>query len=209
MSGWYELSRLDIQVRPLSGERPIPGNRYSPFDSPWGRTIEVLARELKALDAKRIILGLDFRERDIRLDGFPRERAVMATPTVQLSFESKWGPLAYATCEFTNWQDNTRAVALSMEALRKVDRYGVSKRGEQYAGWRQITSGAAAEKVFTREEAIVVIHGVVGDIFDHDDIDGPHQKDAVREALRRSHPDHGGAVEQFRRVVAAREMIEA
>jgi hypothetical protein len=35
------------------------------------------------------------------------------------------------------WQDNLRAVALGLEALRRVERYGIAQRGEQYAGWRR------------------------------------------------------------------------
>ncbi len=44
--------------------------------------------------------------------------------------------LVYATdaCEF--WQHNVRSIALGLEALRAVDRYGISRRGEQYAGFR-------------------------------------------------------------------------
>jgi hypothetical protein len=53
---------------------------------------------------------------------------------VQASQERK--RLVYATdvCEF--WQHNVRSIALGLEALRAVDRYGISKRGQQYAGFR-------------------------------------------------------------------------
>lgn len=52
--------------------------------------------------------------------------------------------LVYATdvCEY--WQHNVRSIALGLESLRAVDRYGISKRGEQYAGFRgSLTAGAA------------------------------------------------------------------
>ncbi len=52
--------------------------------------------------------------------------------------------LVYATdcCDF--WQHNVRSIALGLEALRAVDRYGISRRGEQYAGFRAaLTSGGA------------------------------------------------------------------
>ena len=50
--------------------------------------------------------------------------------------------LVYATdcCMF--WQHNLRSIALGLEALRAVDRYGISRRGEQYAGFRAaLTTG--------------------------------------------------------------------
>lgn len=44
--------------------------------------------------------------------------------------------LVYATDVCDLWQHNVRSVALGLEALRAVDRYGISRRGEQYAGFR-------------------------------------------------------------------------
>ena len=38
---------------------------------------------------------------------------------------------------------------------------------------------------------------------------GAHTRDAIREALKRSHPDTGGSDEAFRRVQRAREILEA
>lgn len=34
------------------------------------------------------------------------------------------------------WEHNVRSIALGLQALRAVDRYGISRRGEQYAGFR-------------------------------------------------------------------------
>jgi len=43
-----------------------------------------------------------------------------------------------------DWRHNVRSIALGLEALRAVDRYGISRRGEQYAGFRAaLASGAA------------------------------------------------------------------
>lgn len=52
--------------------------------------------------------------------------------------------LIYATDVCDYWQHNVRSIALGLEALRAVDRYGISRRGEQYAGFRgTLTAGAA------------------------------------------------------------------
>jgi hypothetical protein len=52
--------------------------------------------------------------------------------------------LVYATdaCDF--WQHNVRSIALGLAALRAVDRYGISRRGEQYAGYRAALTARAA-----------------------------------------------------------------
>lgn len=113
---------------------------------------------------------------------------------MRISFKSKHGPLAYATGEFDDWRDNLRAIALSLEALRAVDRYGVSKRGEQYRGWRQIsaTTGNADDLLTTRAQAVEFLSRWDGD---------------VKEAFRATHPDHGGDPDVFRLVVRARDLI--
>jgi hypothetical protein len=48
--------------------------------------------------------------------------------------------LVFATDAYEDWQHNVRAIALTLEALRAVDRYGTTG-GRQYAGFRQLTAG--------------------------------------------------------------------
>lgn len=43
--------------------------------------------------------------------------------------------LVYATDVCERWQHNVRSIALGLQALRAVDRYGISRRGQQYAGF--------------------------------------------------------------------------
>lgn len=51
--------------------------------------------------------------------------------------------LVYATDCCCYWQHNVRSIALGLGALRAVDRYGISRRGEQYSGFRAaLTSGS-------------------------------------------------------------------
>lgn len=187
MSGWEDLSGTGIfRVRPIStwpGGQIGPGRR-SPFDAPWWSTLELLERELGMLGASRVVLEMAIEESDLRLDGMPRARAVARHPGVVLSFESAHGPLRYATAEFDSWQANVRAIALGLEALRKVDRYGIAKRGEQYRGYRQIESGGPSAE---RGRQLIEQHG------------------GVREALMATHPDRGGSADAFADVQAARE----
>ena len=46
--------------------------------------------------------------------------------------------MRYAVDRFTEWKANVRGIALALEALRKVNRYGVAGRAEQYRGWLAI-----------------------------------------------------------------------
>jgi hypothetical protein len=199
VSGWSELASLGVTIRPLSDPRPPEGGRWSPFTAGLTSTVEMLATELRALEATRVVLELDLRERDIRVDGLPRADARPSHDGVALSFESKFGPLRYATAEYSSswtqpgWQANLRAIALSMQALRAVDRYGVSKRGEQYTGWRQIGTGSDDTGIHTREQADRLIESYGGRV----------------AAIKATHPDQNPDVDpvEFRRVTKALELV--
>lgn len=206
MSGWTELRDLGVVVRPLDDPAPERGYQWSRFRAPWASTIEILARELRALDAERVVLGLAVEDRNIRLDGLPRADARLDDPRVILAFDSKYGPLRYATGEYDDWQDNVRAIALSMEALRAVDRYGVSKRGEQYRGWRQLTAGSTAveDAITGRARALDALAEAIG--VDRAAVEAD-VADAVRTALKATHPDRGGDETRFRVVMRAKEVL--
>lgn len=132
---------LVYQFRPLSPDCGIPrfrSRKSSPFRAKWSATLDLLESELVHLKGKELVLQADVRLDEIRNDGMLRADARPATPRVILSFESKYGPLSYPSDAFLDWQSNVRAIALSLEALRTVDRYGVTQRAEQYRGWQQL-----------------------------------------------------------------------
>lgn len=197
---------MGIAVRPPDSPLPPEVGSFSRFDTPWRTTVATLASELRFLGAERIVLELDITESDLRLDGMPRASARMGSASVRVSFDSRHGPLRYETGEYRHWQDNVRAVALSLHALRAVDRYGVSKRGEQYRGWRALvmTTGNPEDAVVTRDHALEVLARSL-DV----PINAISGTDAeVKRALRRTHPDNPrGDETKFKMVVKAREVL--
>jgi hypothetical protein len=190
--------------------------QWAPFRASWSQTTELLGRELRHLNAKNILCLMALRERDIRLDGYPRADARPSHPGVILAFDSIHGPLKYACDRFTDWQDNVRAIALGLEALRKVERYGITKRGEQYVGWRALASGT--EPVMTVETAARVVadfayrlgggphaYGAASRILESAD----ELKARYREAARGVHPDSGGSTKDFQRLQEAKRILDA
>ncbi|QGJ87310.1 DnaJ-like chaperonin [Gordonia phage Wocket] len=122
----------------------------SPFSAPWRSTLDLLERELSHLssDPRRLVapsvLQIAMREQDFRNDGMPRANARPDHPGVILSIEAKYkGSLAFPCDKFLTWQDNLRAIALSLVALRKLDRYGITPNAEQYTGWKQLPGGTS------------------------------------------------------------------
>lgn len=122
---------MNLAFRPIQS---WPGaltkiRRRAQFKAGYTATLGLLDRELQYLAAKDVVLQVALRDEDIRLDGAPRANAKPAShPGVILSFDSKHGPLSYPCDTFADWEDNLRAIALSLEHLRAVDRYGVTKR---------------------------------------------------------------------------------
>lgn len=145
-----------------------PGTRVD-----WNQTIRELEYEVRALGGGDIIIGCGLSEYEVRQDGLPRANARQpGHPGVELSFDSRYGRLTYATDVFLDWRDNVRAIAKGLEALRAVDRWGVAKRGQQYAGFALLTAGPGQEELGRQ---LVERYG------------------SVKEAIRRTHPDTGDA----------------
>lgn len=176
--------------RMVEGKGYVPGTRVS-----WNDTLALLETEVEALgkrgESTDVVIGIGLRESDLRLDGLPRADArAPAHPGVELSFNSRYGRLTYATDVFDDWHDNVRAIAKGLEALRSVERWGVAKRGEQYAGFAQLTAGGPDPVRGQR---------LIADRFDGN----------VAKALRATHPDtrEGAYTDRdFADVQAARQL---
>lgn len=179
---------MNVRCRPISSfpaEFHAMPTFSSPFRTGWSGTLRLLERELDKLGAHEVVIELALTETEIRLDGRPRAGARPSHPGVVISFDSNHGPLRYGTDAFPDWQANVRAVALGLEALRKVERYGIGRRGEQYQGWRQLEAGSDHLRQHGRE--LIAEHG------------------GETAALKATHPDRGGDAADFRAVQAVRE----
>lgn len=203
---------LDATFRPIDtwpGER-TRNRRRSPFKASWGSTLKLLKRELNQLRAKHIVIQVALTEDQIRLDGYPRASARASHPGVVLAFESRFGPLKYAVDTFTSWEDNIRAIALALEALRKVDRYGVTKRGEQYTGWRALPPEGGTSATFTTDAAAAFMAAASANGTTTPTLLREHE--AVRKAYiaaaQTLHPDRGGSTREFQQLQIAKQVLE-
>ena len=188
----------EYTVRPISDRTPFHGDHEnSPFRVTWSTALDVLDLELFNLDAKNVVIEVDVPERGIRLDGRLRADARAVSPAVRLAFDSREGPLVYATDRFVrpswrsggmaaDWQHNVYAIALGLQALCKVDRYGITERGEQYAGWKAIE---ATPSGMGRDAAMAVLDGYAGGVWNL----AAEGRSVYRRARALAHPDrHGG-----------------
>jgi len=182
----------NMTLRPITAwpHQLTQERRRSNFSAQWGDTLGLLDRELWYLgNGQRnapAILQIAMREQDFRIDGMPRATAKPEHPGVILNVESRTGPLSFPCDTFTSWQDNLRAIALALEALRRLDRYGITPRSEQYAGWKQLPSaGEQAPAGVTADEAERQLRLAAGDM------DSPLDR-VYRAARAGAHPDRNG-----------------
>lgn len=191
---------MKYTVRPISDRTAFTGkHKPNPFRATWSDTLQLLDSELGLLNATDVVFEVDVEdESQIRLDGMLRSHAKVNSPAVRLAFDSTHGPLTYATDRFQgqyysdppDWQINLRAIALGLEALRKMDRYGITRRGEQYTGWKALPAGRAMPAShMTRDAAIALLANLVNIPPEHLNTAPDSLRSTWRSARRITHPD--------------------
>lgn len=182
--------------------------KRAPFRAVWSSTRAILQKELAHLQARNVVIQCDADASAFRLDGMLRADAKLRSPRIILSFDSTHGPLSYPCETFDQWQANVRAIALGLNALRMVDRYGVARRGEQYAGFKSLPGPPPAAnngRPMRPDEALNSLRSCVGSF----SISYPDLGRAIRNAQRKTHPDAGGTAEAFKCVQAAAEALRS
>lgn len=199
-----------MKVGPI-GEWPAAFTRdrqVSKFSAGLTDTLRLLDREIFHLvdtraqqDSAELLVAIPAGA--FRIDGRPYANAKAEHPGVIFSIDSRHGHLSYPCDTFTRWEDNLRAIAKALEALRMVDRYGVTKRGEQYRGFLAIEATAASAGFANTDDALRYLGKFTGlGLAEMKLIEGAAGR-ALRRAQRDTHPDHGGDAASFQRVSLA------
>lgn len=199
---------LNAHFKPLhqwSGPRTT-SRETGRFKASWLKTLDLLEYELSKLRAEDVVIQIEDPEgiKGIRNDGSYRmlSQSYFTTKScVMLSFKSPKGSISMPCDRYQDWKDNLRAIALSLEALRAVDRYGVTRGNEQYRGWTQIGNGNGK---MDRPSALKFIESLLG-------ASVPAQaniRDVCRKLKILHHPDHtGGSHETFVAIGQAEEVL--
>ena len=195
---------------------------YRPMDEWPGRRTEVrhpalfritdtpalLQRELALLTARTVEVYLDVADVDLRLDGPPRAKAKVGFSGVMLTFESRLGPLQFVCDNFPDWRENLGAIALTLESLRRVSRYGVVSAGEPYVGFRPAVLPVAT--AMDVEDAAIVIAEEAEDPLQWPDVvtNRVVRRNLYDVAARKLHRDTGGGAERLSRLRSAYRVLE-
>jgi len=175
--------------------------------------MDTLSAELGWLGAQAIVLGIAVELDDIGRDGWPRASAKPRHPGVQVFFDSRYGPLVYQCDMFRHWQQNVRAIALTLQRLRMAELYGCTRRGEQYQGFKALPAPQANgdDFGFTMAERKTRAAFFLAKQSDMDSSEilasADHREAAFRTAAKRLHPDVGGNAEDFKKLQTARKLL--
>ena len=215
----------------------------SQFTGDWRSTLEVLEREVGHLTDTdhryyhpSAVLQLALPEHAIRQDGQIRSGAKPPEhPGVILSIDGRDGPLRFACDRFESswkgtraeaWRHNVRAIAFGLEALRKVERYGLGRGTEQYVGFQALPPAggtgiampaAGPATTMTLDQAAQLLFAEGKTVIDStnpfeatDLLASPELASSYyRSAAMRHHPDAGGDPAIFRRLTEARDLLLA
>lgn len=203
-----DLRFVPIEKWPID---PTPSykQKAGSFRASYAKTLDLLEYELKQLKAQHITVEAYFTRAQIRNDGWPLSKATPSGSGVILSFTGKSGELSFPCDTYKTFDDNLRAIGLALEALRAVDRYGVTQHAEQYKGWAKLPPApqsmdtSAALRFFALHSEIPLDPG-------HVSITPPVLAKAFRSAAQKLHPDNPrtGNHGQFVMLQQAKEAIE-
>lgn len=191
-----------------------------PFKGSYGSTINLLEKELRQVSAEAAVVQIALQEKQFRRDGRPFADAEPEHPGAIVSFH-KWVknaagqrvrvPLSFPADRFTTWEANLRAVAIALEDLRRIDRYGVTQNSEQYLGFKALPPpGPAHADIQTVEDAAEFV-GRSADVIPSLLLAAASigsWRDAYRTAAAKFHPDAGGRPEDWAKLQAAKTLLD-
>jgi hypothetical protein len=206
-----------------------------PFKAKHADTIRMLERELRMINAETCVVQIAAGAGLVTADGRPYAGTRLKHPGVIVSFSKpvqlpgeprpRKVPLAFPADRFTSWESNLRAVAIALEDLRRIDRYGVTSTGEQYTGFKALPGPMHQMPTMTTDEAATFVAAEAAPLVDHITdprlrtkaraagaggvLSDPAVYDALyRMAAKRLHPDVSARPEQWQKLAEAKRLLD-
>lgn len=147
-----------------------------------------LQGELDRLGAREALLSTNI---PTRLDGLPYSRAAEPEdPGVAVYFRLKGQARALACDRWARVADNIAALAAHIDALRRIERYGVGTMEQAFAGYAQLTAGKASWFSVLGVQPDAPVEEI---------------ERAYRRLAKQQHPDVGGSKEGMADLNRARD----
>jgi hypothetical protein len=166
--------------------------KRSPYKLPLERALQELTTELRLFRAKEFVVSSNVEP---RLAGLPRGPAAATDCGVAVYWEDQQGRPRVMACDaWDSVRGNVRAVAVTINALRQIERSGASQLLERaFTGFAALPADAGAS---SWRAVLEVPEGAAGQAA---------IEAAYRKRAREVHPDKGGSTEELIRVNRARD----
>jgi len=157
--------------------------KQSPFAISLARARDSVIHEVRLLRGRGLVISTNI---ELRLDGLPYANRNQPEDTgVAVYFELRSDRVALCCDKWKRVAGNMQAVAKTIEAMRGMDRWGVSDMlNRMFTGFQALPENASQASCW--------------DILGIDPTDDSDQiRSAYRIKAKETHPDHGGSTEQF------------
>ena len=107
----------------------------------WAKAFEKLRHELSRINATDVVVEAGYQAKQVRADGWPYSAAKPEHGQVRVSFKKGELSMSFFYGSWPSTEMNAYMIALTLERLRAVERYGCVQSDEQYRGWAQLPPG--------------------------------------------------------------------
>lgn len=157
------------------------------FKVTFAKARDELMAEISRMGGRLPVLSSNLA---LRRDGLPyAQQSRIDDPGIAVYFEYRGKPMCFACDRYTTIEANTRAIQLTIAAIRGMERWGASDM---------------MERAFTGFVALEAPRDDWRSVLDPNDPEGSY-----RRLRKEAHPDHGGSPEAFQRVQRAWEQYRA
>jgi hypothetical protein len=175
--GWPRTPPHERQRAPFRSTSTQPGGTKREVRVSVFAATQRLERQIELLGGDNPTLSTNV---SLRLDGRPRSEGEPSDVGVALYFSFKKKPTVFACDRFNRVADNIQAIDWHIDALRRVERYGVGSIEQALAGYKALPADSAANWR-------AVFGFPIGSRPTVDEVDK-----AFKAAARLRHPDLGG-----------------
>lgn len=187
------MSEQPIEAYPLTWPLGRPRTKWpeqSNFDVTLGRAIQDVRKEVNLLGGRDLIISSNL---PMRRDGLPYANSSQPDDRgVAVYFRYKGKPMCFACDRWKRVEDNMRAIAKTIDALRGIARWGTGDMIQQaFTGFVALPAPTAWWQTL----------GLTGPHASRDEIDSAH-----RRLIMEHHPDRGGNVEKAAEINRARDI---
>lgn len=185
------MNEQGIEAYPLqwpAGWKRTRNPRNGAFHVAFAKSRDLLLKEVRLLSGRDPIISSNI---PLRRDGLPYANTSQPEDTgVAVYFKYKDKNMCFASDSYRKVEDNMRALALTIGAIRGMERWGASDMMERaFTGFLQLASPMA----FDWRDVLGI----------NTDADWSDTEAAYKAARSAAHPDKGGSPEAFNRVEEA------